>query len=185
MTLPKSLKPSDGWSIKTFHQFIPGRAARSAVQTSTHSCPDRLSPCLTKETWNELPSLLGTHMHTHTQNTRWFQQRNQINARFIPTAVWVTECPSVSVVLSTNGSFCTFMYSGTKGQLKGVCVRRLQHSSALFPKAFTYKSRVGDTLVAAKSNKHTKKTESCFTQRPWESFWPLPEVRGGEGRGEV
>lgn len=153
-----------------------------------HSCSDHLSPRWTKDRlefscrrhrgfWPR------PHARTHAQNKQLSQQRSQINARrFIPTAVWVTDCRSVSAALSTNGSFCISLYSGTKGQLKCVCVRAwgdYDIPALFFPKAFTYKSRVSNTHCAAKSNKHTKKMESCFTQGAWESFWPLPKAGGG------
>lgn len=118
------------------------------------------------------------HTHAHTQNTHWSEQRKQINARrSVPTAVWVTDCLSIGAAHSTNGSFCVYLYSGTKGQLKCVCVRWLQHSTA-FSAPFTHKSRVTDT-PEQRNHTNMQKTQSCYTQRAWESFWPLPRVKGG------
>lgn len=105
-----------------------------------HSCSDHLSPCWTKDRLefscrHHRGLWPRPHARTHAQNTQLSQQRSQINARrFIPTAVRVTDCRSVSAALSTSGSFCTSLYSGTKGQLKCVCVRWLRHSSAFFLK---------------------------------------------------
>lgn len=100
---------------------------------------------------------------------------------------WLSVPPSASRFQQTAlfAPLCTVAQKDNSS----VCVWGDYNIPVLFsPTALTYKSRVGDTLVAAESNKHAhthtkkrkkNKTERCFTQRPWESFWLLPKAKGG------
>lgn len=86
----------------------------------------------------------------------------------------VSEWLSITAADATIGSFCVYPYSDTKGQLKCVCVKWLQHSTASAT-PFTRKSRVTAT-PGQWNHTNTQKTQSHYTQRAWESFWPLQEL---------
>lgn len=123
------------------------------------------------------------HGSDHTlMRTNRSQQRKQISARrCVPTAVWVTDCLSIQTAHSTNGSLCLDLGRGTKGQLKCVCVRWLQHSTAFSPPRSIHTQIQGYWHPGTvKSHKRTKKkTQHGRTQGAWESFWPLPREKGG------
>lgn len=107
-----------------------------------------------------------TPIHTYRIHTHWPQQRSL--KRSDPTAVWVSDCLSVTAADWTIGSFCVVLYTDTEGQLECVCVRWLQHSSAAsIP--FTRKSRVTNT-PEQRNHTNTQKAQSCYTQGAWETL---------------
>lgn len=117
-----------------------------------------------------------TLMHTHRIHTDPSREnKSMLRDLFQQLSEWLTVSPSVLHIQQM--ALSVYLYSGTKGQLKCVCVRWLQHSTA-FSTPFTHKSRVTDT-PEQRNHTNMQKTQSCYTQRAWESFWPLPRVKGG------
>lgn len=169
--------PDFNWTVKT----TEGRYINPLMSSFLAERPDLLSklshiPVLTvchlaePKTDLKLAAVLWARPHTHTLDYTVIPAEKPNQCEEIYSTSCLSEWLPLRQRCPTNGSFCTSLYSGTKGQLKCVCVRWLRHSTAFFPKAFTYKSRVSDTRGAAKSNKHTKKMERGFTRRAWESF---------------
>lgn len=121
------------------------------------------SPCTKKREWVVVVRRVYGSDHT-PMHINWSQQRKQISARrCVPTAVWVTDCLSIRTAHSTNGSFCLYLDRGTKEQLKCVCVRWLQHSTAFFSCSIHTQIQGYWHSGAVKSHKRTKNTTWIHT----------------------
>lgn len=119
-----------------------------------------------------------THMHTyriHTDLSR--ENKSMLRDLFQQLSDRLTV--SLSALHSINGSFCVYLYSGTKGQLKSVSLCVCGEYS--IPLLFLVHSHTNPgllTLARSEITQIRKKTQSHYTQRAWESLCPLPRVKG-------